>query len=369
MKRCDRESDDRRLVYLRRAYPLIGLPLAVVGLLIVVGNSRHLVWNWGDNTEGWWLGFVLALFVGVVGLRLLVSRRLTFDRAERQLISAHRFLGFERSKVRPLDGIESIGWEVKDESSSEGTSTTYPVVLRGPGAFFEIWRPPCSDDARRFTREVGEFLGLEQHHWDTEVLDPSSAQAAALRGKQARQAALMRRLGLKGALRRTISPSGTRLVLQSTGGGGPFLRRWGGGAALLGVFFMLQPALGGTFNGREDAFWEPIGIGAGMVIVGSTLALGRRGITLDKEEQEVRRWWGLLRPWWSQRQDLSRYAAVGFECGLSDTTLVGHAVLKGRGEPDYILYRSTDIPEAQAVAEEVAGFLGWDLMADPPVRA
>lgn len=370
MKRRDRESDDRRLVYLRRAHPLIGLPLAVLGLLIVVGNSEHLIRDRGGGTEGWWTGLVLALVVVAIGLRLLVSRRLIFDRAGRQLVDARRFLGFERSKVRALDGIESISWEAKEESDSEGSSTTsYPVMLRGPGEPFEIWKAARAGDARRFTREVGEFLGLAQHHWDAEVLDPSSEQAVELRGKQARQVALMRRLGLEGSLARTVSPSGTRLVLRRIGGGGPFLRLWGSGVALMGVFFMLLPALGGTFNGRADAFWEPIGIGGGMAIVGSALVLGRRGITLDKEEHVVRRWWGLLGPWWSRPRDLSRYAAVGCEHTLNDATLVGQAVLKGRDEPDYVLYRSADIPEAQAVAEEVASFLGWDLVAAPHARA
>lgn len=370
MKRCESESDDRRLVYLRQAYPLIGVPLSMIGLLIVAGNAASLLRNWNGDTKGWWFGLVLALVVAAIGLRLLVSRRLIFDRAERQLVDALRFLGFERAKVRPLDGIESIGWEAMSESDSEGSSTTsYPLIMRGPGGSFEVWKASRAGDAGRFTRDVGEFLDLEQQHWDAEVLDPSSARAVELQGKQARQVALMRRLGLEGSLARTVSPSGTRLVLRKSGGGGRFLRLRGGGVALLGVFFLLLPALGGTFNGRADAFREPIGIGGGMVIVGTVLVLGRRGITLDKEEREVRRWWGLLGPWWSRRTDLSRYAAVGFKRELDDAALVGHAVLKGRDAPDFVLCRTLDLSEARAVAEEVAAFLGWELRDDPPVRA
>jgi hypothetical protein len=231
-----------------------------------------------------------------------------------------------------------------------------------------LFIPDSADEARRLTREIGDFLGIPQHHWDEQIQDPSFEVARQLVHKQSDEVRAARRFGLEQPIEVRADPGADRLTLARRRGRGPvsgFVRFWGLTVALMGLFFLALPLIGGTFNGRADAFLEPILIGAAMLAAGLLIALLRRGTTIDRRDQTVSFWWGIPRPLWATRQDLSRYSAVRVGRRVEDDAIVGTVGLDGPDNPELVLHSSKDLMEVQSLAENIARFLNWPVQGNP----
>jgi hypothetical protein len=362
MKRCAGETDEHRLVYRERFRWYIGIPLLILGLGLLAGNGKDLARHWTD-----WDGLLFGLILGAIlvkgGTLLIASRRLVFDKAEQHLVDTRRFLFFTRLERWILSDFDAVAWERHENSDGDSTTIAFPVLLRTGHHELELHKASRADDARSLTREIGEFLGIAQSHGDAEARDRSSPTARELRRAQASVA----RLGIYSSISTKVTGAGSRLVIRKTmpGNSRTFWRFFGVVAVFMGASFVLSTFTGGTFNGRKDAFWEPLAIGASLLIGGVVILLGRRGITIDKQEQIVRFWWGLPDPVWSRRHDLSRFSKVGFDESLLQSALIfGRAVLKGESLPDLVLHRSKDLEVTRSLAASVAQFLGWSLAAE-----
>ena len=170
---------------------------------------------------------------------------------------------------------ESVVWQRKEKSDEGGITVSFPVLLQAKWGHVEVCETSRMDDARRITRELGEFLGIAQSHWDTQYRNPTSTIARDLRRRQLRLLASCLHLP---NIKTGIFHDGSQLIL-SRKPRGRMLRLIGAAMGLMGVFFMLCPALGPPFNGRKDAFWEPIVIGLVQVVAAEVILFFRRGTT------------------------------------------------------------------------------------------
>lgn len=365
MKISASESDEHRLVFRRRSFAVVGLPLMLLGVSLVIGNGRHVI-RFGDGAGDYLFGLVLGLALSSGGVGLMVGLRLVLDRSAREVSRTVRVLGFSRTRRWPLADFEAVGWSTRRESGGDGpVRTRYPVRLTGPRAILPILDALEADEARCLTREVGDFLGLRQEHGDAEL---EEWRAEVLRAQPA-QVEMVRRFGSLRPMR-PVFRSGSRLVYVKTAG--LFLRLWGGSFALFGIFFLLLPAIGGTFNGRKDAFWGPIAAGSVGMAIGAICLLGRCGLTLDREAQRASRWWGMPWPVFGPSRDLPDFSRVRFETRVQERGEVpvetGRASLEGDDGREFLLVESIDVEHAEDLAREVAGFLGWGLSTGPRVR-
>src|SRR5262249_17887166 len=158
-------------------------PLAILGLVVTASGGESIVRRWphaGDGFGGLGIGVLLTAF----GSALMKSRRLLFDRAQRQVVDTRRFLFFSQSTTWPLSDFEAVVWEKKEESVEGSITVSFPVQLRGEHCDVEVCEVRRMDDARRLTRELAEFLGLAPIHWDTQLLDPGSRVARDARDRQ-----------------------------------------------------------------------------------------------------------------------------------------------------------------------------------------
>lgn len=365
MRLCPDESNVSELVYREPAHPFFGLPVAMVGLGIVVGSAGDALRRWPD-VFGSSLGVVLGFVLTGVGATLLCSRTVIFHRAEGRIVDTRRWFLFGWTKTRALSDFQEISWSRKVRSSGGDLAFQYPVVLRGAGDDFNLIDTPNTASARELTSEIGAFLGLKQTHWDDAVLDPSSELGRIYRREQARAISRAQASGHMTPLVMEVSESGTRAVLRkkAQGRSGGFFGLFGIAACFMGGFFVLLPFTGGTFNGRKDAFWEPILVGSALAGIGAAIVLYRRETRFDKEERVATSSWGFWKFRRESTHDLSCYAGVGFSETVASGDLMAHLYLKGNGAPDLPLQRTVDLNEARALAENLARFLNLPLLDD-----
>ena len=382
MQICHEESSPRCLVYREPPSPWLGAAIATLGPLVGLAVAAFVATRGLDGLSlfaAMFGVFVLVLSL-ISGIWTMSDYRLLLNKAERQVIKSWTLFSLGYTKRRPLGNPTRVGWTVETTSNSTGMGSTssrsYPIRLYESGGYpsrklylLASWGYPSRklftarspDEARRLTCEVAEFLDIDQSHWDDEI-----------RGLYSAAARVARAVGLSPAIRRHVDRSGCRLTLRKESLYSAFiLGLLGAPFVLTGMLIALLPVLDGASNVRGDFEWELILVGLAILVLGLTIALGRRGTTIDKREQVVRSWWGPLGPLWSFEHDLSRFSTVGFDRTLSGAWMEedrpeGCVYLQGEGEPDLVLHRSTDLDGARSLAEEVSQFLGWKLAAEPP---
>ena len=110
---------------------------------------------------------------------------------------------------------------------------------------------------------------------------------------------------------------------------------------------------------RTGTFW----IGIAYLLGGTALALGRAGVTIDKRRGRVRRWAGLLGPWWKSdfRLELYHRVVIAYEHHSdSESQWTMFPVrLAGDNESLVQIAAPSRQKEAEELALELSLFLGW----------
>jgi hypothetical protein len=169
-------GDARRLVYVSKGLPLVGSLLSLCGLAGTAGTAEQFVVSYLNGIHDWhslggYAAGVLVCFVLlVVGLKMLVSHEVVFDKAASVFVQTQRWLAWRRSVTTKLENVAAVVWRQKWRDSNSDTSTrVYPVYLQRRDEevqLFETFRP---EEARRLTEEVASSLGLEAVHPDPET--------------------------------------------------------------------------------------------------------------------------------------------------------------------------------------------------------
>jgi hypothetical protein len=148
------------------------------------------------------------------------------------------------------------------------------------------------------------------------------------------------------------------------------MKREGGGCLslfglpfLLAGLFIMQIPIGFIPVSTEKAplpWYFFVLFGGVFAVVGASLVFGRRGLVIDRRQQVVRVWWGLLLPMKSNEYPLERFARVKLsrDAGDSDSgdTYPVHLVGEWVDKP-LLIEAPTDYQEARTTGEFLARFL------------
>ena len=132
--------------------------------------------------------------------------------------------------------------------------------------------------------------------------------------------------------------------------------------------FMLLTVLGVSGVSMDEDLPMVVMLLLGILFSGARIALmfGRAGVTVDRGEMKVTKWWGLLVPMKVTRYDLSGYdrITVGKESRSDPNSWqrVYPVCLAGGPEVEEIEFDApTDYPAARRLSEELARFLGHEI--------
>lgn len=179
-------TDEQRLILRERSSPRGALVVAIVGLLIATVSVLNAVQNW-PAIEYFPSAFfvVLSAIILFFAFMMLTDHETVFDRSTRRIIKIRRFYKWSHSSTLGISGYTTIRWEkvitTTKDNDGVSTSTSHPVSLekrdmsQPPGMFkaqsSKIFDAASSEQAREFTRIVGEFLGLEQEEGGERLVD------------------------------------------------------------------------------------------------------------------------------------------------------------------------------------------------------
>jgi hypothetical protein len=342
------------------------LILALAGIVFVVGaQAQHVPREFQWSGEGGILSMLYGLLcpfaiIGVLfglGIILSRSRELVFESTSGQIIKSLRLLAWERSVKHRYVDFDSVTWKPRRRGGAEG-STLYPIVLTGPQAELRLFEETRLEDARKTTREIGEFTGFKQKHWDAGLLT-QGAESSAYADRLAKVRRRMSLIGV-GPRWRVLRSEGSLEYVQTFE---PFVRIITGLFAIIGACLLIW-SLCASENLPNEQFW----LGGIFFIVSVPFVLGRRGITIDVGCGVVRIWVRLLATIWSREDDLSAFSKVVVERQVEELNstpcVVGRIVLAGHGDRRLVLFKLIFTEEIWQFAGEISGFTNVPLVSD-----
>jgi len=361
-RNVESESPDR-LVYSERAHPWIGLPLAILGAAGFVGTASQMIAVWPDGFLGSLMGLVVCLFILSAGLGALRRGTIIFDCPAGSVTRSSGLLFWGRSARSDLGDYSAVGW-----GCNRGSGTSYPVYLSGPDGrklpLFESSLPP---EARRLTEEVAAFLGCGAEHFDEALL---AAHAARERpgGRSEPDTLLVRSLVGTSLMKRVVTTDPDRLSYRW--GFSDFLVFFGVLALPVGSFFLLLFLLIPDFIMKTPKVWWVFPfLGGVSAACGLLFLFGRRGFAIDKGLRVVRTWWGLLVPLRTRQWEFGRDPGVSLRRRVVVTSggapcVVHEVVIRNENGDEVVVFKSLNGHGAGVVGEDVAAFLGRDLVRE-----
>jgi hypothetical protein len=357
MDRDFKASNERQLVYCQGPHLVLGFALAMLSLAAICGTGTKILAEWPDIVPELLGGLVLSALILVVGLRLLNGRIIVLDKFGRQIIRSSTLLLWRRRITNSFSEFTSVSWK----PLRNGESTKYSVQLLAPEGDVELFEVPCMDDARRFTGEIGEFLDLQQEHWDESLLKAE--------GKSRSESMSRVFSSLVGSQpMRCVFRSESRLVYARSFETLLKVFGWLGGP--LGLLFLLSPWLGIKVGGMEDTSWVSVVVGAIFLVLSLVFSLGQRGVTIDRQEGFAGTWWGIGIPFGVTRRDLCSFSAVSLERAVEERA--GHpqvlcrVLLVGNSGKNLVLFKSIDSEGPRTLAKEIAEFLNYPIVQTSP---
>ncbi|HMO15163.1 MAG TPA: hypothetical protein PKD64_03910 [Pirellulaceae bacterium] len=354
MKQDSCASNDNHLVFSERTSFGLGTACTIFGLFAWAVVVFQLVRD-GPNSLWVMAWGLLGLVLLSIGTGLLTSKKVIVDRQLRSLVLLKQFLFWQSKKQHALDSFHSVSWKPVYEDDQ----CRYVIELVAPANTIVVSQVVNLEDARGLTRAIGEFLSIQQEHWDTSALGGDAQHGVVTNRSYKRLMALAGHRPMKCSYK-----SNHKLVYSQ--GFDWLLILFGMLAGPLGILFLLVPWLGIEVNGMEDTPWAAVLIGGLFLALSLVFVFGRRGLTFDKMQGTSSNWWGLPAPIWVKRHSLAGAAALGWDWQVVDSGTGPHAVgriylVDATGKRS-ALFSSKDLEQIESLAHDVANFLGLPLV-------
>ena len=126
-------GDAGRLVYISKGQPLAGSLLSLFGLAGTVGTAAQLVVAYIQGLRdlsslgGYATGALICVVLLVVGLKMLVSQEVVFDRAASVVVQTRRWLVWRHASTTKLAGFTAV---LGDTNGATPTATRPPAFIR-----------------------------------------------------------------------------------------------------------------------------------------------------------------------------------------------------------------------------------------------
>lgn len=365
MKMMTKESDNDRLILYQRSMSFIGVPLTLICLLVMVGNSVELLKGIGDR-EGLSAGLFFAFCFFIAGLDLLRSRRFVFDRSKQQIIETRKWLFFKRVQELPFESVQAVVCRLIS-ANGEGTDP-YRILLKTADEEIVLVEVFNIEEAEATGNMLVKFLGLVElvsdHPPAPDPVIPESVEE--LRKQQAERISFLHSIGEAANLKTNISTKTGQLMIYKKpyGFNGFFINLLRLFLLISSVFFLLsnifiriQPKIPG------DDLKEMLLPSLGMIPPSLFLLYFKRGMLFDRNTKSFVHFWGS--PWLVlRRHNLTGYMAVVYLEDVSATAIVGRTIFMGEGLPDIPLQNSAilELDKLRAIGRQVADFIGLPMI-------
>lgn len=202
-------------------------------------------------------------------------------------------------------------------------------------------------------RSASDIIVSARFSLDAEKPDSSFAQA--FRQQQSGTIKGMKSFGFIPSVKIRQSSSNSKLIIskEKSGVTSTLDKAFGLSVFFVGLFLMTVSLMTLETNYLFFGFSVLVTLLALFSVVFS------RGITIDKQTQEVCFWWGIKSLVFS-RQILSDYSTVAYLEVISETSIVSRAIIQGAGMPEIVIGTSDqmELKEVRSIVEKTAEFLG-----------